>query len=171
MNWRQSMRRLALVIAAAVVAGTMAAPALAQTGAKTPKKVDVFLYVDSVNGSRPVGAPVRPVSCTQTSNFTRGEQLVWRVFGSEAATEDILSPENVKYAYVKIPGRPSIKLNWGAHGAASNRVWFWTAPWIVPTDYPLGTATFRIVFKTETGTFGAYDHVVNIVPALKTPQG
>ena len=39
---------------------------------------------------------------------------------------------------------------------------------IVPADYPLGEATARIVFKTDSGTFGAYDFTFTVVPALKT---
>ncbi len=157
------MRRLVLMLGVALAMSAVVAPALAQQ-AETPTKLDVFLYVDTVNGSRPVGAKPRPISCTQTNSFKRGEQLVFRVWGSEAATGDILSTENVKYAYVKIPGQPNMKLNWGAHGTQSNRVWFWTAAWIIPADYPLGTTTFRIVFKTESDKFGQYDHVVTIAP-------
>jgi hypothetical protein len=129
-----------------------------------PDKLDVFLYVDSVNGSRPSGAKPRPVGCTQTTTFKRGEQLVFRVWGSVASSGDILSTENVKYAYVKIPGQPYAKLNWGAHGTAPNRVWFWTAAWNIAQDFPLGTTSFRIVFKTESNKFGLYDHVVTIIP-------
>lgn len=160
------MRRLFMFLGVAIIAGAVTAPALALQDA-TPPKLNVFLYVDTVNGSRPVGVKPRPTSCTQTNNFKRGEQVVFRVWGTEAATGAILSTENAKYAYVKIPGQPNIKLNWGAHGVPSNRVWFWTAAWIVPPDYPLGTADFRIVFKTEAGKFGQYDHSVTIVPAAR----
>ena len=124
----------------------------------------MFLYADTVNGTRPAGAKPRPVGCTQTNTFKRGEQLVFRIWGSEASTGSILSTENVKYAYVKIPGQPFAGLNWGAHGATTNRVWFWTAAWNIPADFPLGTTTFRIVFKTEANKFGIYDHVVTITP-------
>jgi hypothetical protein len=91
---------------------------------------------------------------------------VFRIWGTEAPTGSILSTENVKYAYVKIPGQPNLKLNWGAHGATSNRVWFWTAAWIIPKNYPLGTAATQIVFKTENNTFGRYDYELQIVPNL-----
>ena len=155
------MRRLVLIIGVAVVLSVLAAPALATD---TPKKLDVLLYADTVNGTRPSGAKPRPIGCTQTNIYTRGEQVVFRTWGTEAATGDILSTENVKYAYVKIPGVANMKLNWGAHGATSNRVWFWTVPWIVAADYPLGTITARIVFKTETGKFGAFDYVLTINP-------
>jgi hypothetical protein len=159
------MRRLFLMIGAAVALSAIVAPALAQSAADPPK-YDVFLYVDTVNGTRPSGAKPRPVGCTQTNYFARGEQVVFRSWGSEATTGDILSTENVKYAYVKIPGQPNLKLNWGAHGATSNRVWFWSNAWIVPKNYPLGTAATQVVFKTESNKFGRFDYELQIVPNL-----
>jgi len=161
------MKRLMLVAGLAAVACVTVLSSVAQA-ADPPQKLDVFLYVDTVNGSRPVGAARRPISCTQTNTFTRGEQLVFRVWGTQAGTGDILSSENVKYAYVSIPGLNNLKLNWGAHGAQSNRVWFWTSALNVPADYPLGDAVARIVFKTEEGTFGRYDFAFTVVPVLKT---
>ena len=150
------MRRLIVMLGTVVALSAIATPALAKSTAD-PAKFDVFLYVDTVNGTRPVGAKPRPTGCTQTNYFARGEQVVFRTWGSEAATGDILSTENVKYAYVKIPGQPNQKLNWGSHGAANNRVWFWTAAWVVPASYPLGTVDFRVVFKTESNKLGQYD--------------
>lgn len=152
------MTRLVYLLGAALAAGVLAAPAFAQDpGNPFPgKKVDVFLYVDTVNGSSPKGAPKRSVGCTQSSYWKRGEQLVFRVWGNEAGTGDILSTANVKYAYVKVPGMPNLKLNWGGHGAAPNRIWFWTAAWDIPKDYPLGAVAYRVVFKTESNKFGVF---------------
>ena len=155
------MRRLLLLLGVVAALGAVAAPAFAQV----PQKLNVFLYADTVNGSRPVGAKPRPIGCTQTNVWKRGEQVVFRAWGSEAETGAILSSENVKYAYVKIPGQPNLKLNWGSHGAATNKVWFWANAWIIPADYPLGALTARIVFKTESNTFGFYDHEMTINPS------
>jgi hypothetical protein len=158
------MRRLLVAIGAVAVLGAMAMPALAQA----PDKLNVFLYVDTVNGSRPAaGTKPRPIGCTQSNNWRRGEQVVFRVWGSVADTGAILNTENVKYAYVSIPGQANMKLNWGAHGAQTNRVWFWTSAWIVPADYPLGSLKARIVFKTEENKFGRYDYDMNIIPTAK----
>ena len=65
-----------------------------------------------------------------------------------------------------VPGSPNLKLNWGAHGATSNRVWFWTAAWNLPADAPLGESTAKIVFKTEDDAFGTYEFKYSIVPQL-----
>lgn len=157
-------RRLLLAAVATTMTVVIVAPAAGQT--IEPPQRSVFLYVDTVNGTRPVGAKPRPIGCTQTNYFQRGEQVVFRIYGTEAATGAVLSTENVKYAYVKIPGQANLRLNWGAHGAPSNRVWFWTTPWIVPKNYPLGAVTTRIVFKTESNKFGLYDYELNIAPTF-----
>ena len=154
------MRRLLLLLGVVAALGAVAAPAFAQV----PEKLNVFLYVDTVAGTRPVGVKPRAIGCSQSNTWKRGEQVVFRAWGSEAETGAILSSENVKYAYVKIPGQPNLKLNWGSHGAATNKVWFWANAWIIPADYPLGALTARIVFKTESNTFGFYDHEMTINP-------
>ena len=163
------MKRLLLVTGLAIAATVILVPSLAQA-ADPPKKLDVMLYVDMVNGSaRAPGTPARPRgSCTQTNVFTRGEQQVVRVWGTVAGSGDILASDNVKYAYASFPGIANLKLNWGAHGATSNRVWFWTAAWLIPADYPLGEATAKIVFKTEEDTLGSYEYKFTVVPQLKT---
>lgn len=160
------MKRLMLVMGLAVATSAILVPSLAQA-ADPPKKLDVMLYVDTVNGSRPAtGTARRKVSCTQTNVFVRGEQQVFRIWGTIAGSGDILSSENVQYAYVTVPGSPNLKLGWAPHGAPSNRVWFWAAAWNLPADAPLGESTAKIVFKTEEGAFGTYEFKYTIVPKL-----
>lgn len=141
------------------------APVAANPAVPADGKLDVALYVDSVNGTRPSGTAPRPVGCTQTNVFKRGEQFVLRAWGSEMATGDILSTENVATATMTVPGvTPPFTLNWGAHGATTNRVWFWTAAWNIPATFPLGDSTLRIAYTLESGKTGAYDYVITIVP-------
>ena len=125
---------------------------------------DVALYVDTVNGTQPVGAPKRPVGCTQTNVYKRGEQIVLRIWGFDLATAEVLSTDNIDTATYAIPGQAPGTLNYGAHGATGAKVWFWSAPWIVPAAFPLGDMTIHITFKTDTGKTGTYDHVVTIIP-------
>jgi hypothetical protein len=64
-----------------------------------------------------------------------------------------------------VPGvTPPFTLNWGAHGATTNRVWFWTAAWNIPATFPLGDSTLRITYTLESGKTGTYDYVITIVP-------
>lgn len=125
---------------------------------------DVALYVDTVNGTQPVGAPKRPVGCTQTNVYKRGEQLVLRIWGFDLAAKQVLSTDNIDTATYSIPGQAAAALNYGAHGAVGAKVWFWSAPWIVPAAFPLGDVTIHITFKTDSGKTGTYDHLVTIIP-------
>ena len=141
------------------------APVAANPAVPADGKLDVGLYVDSVNGTRPAGTTPRPVGCTQTNVFRRGEQFVLRTWGSELATSNILSTENVDTATFTVPGVATpITLNWGAHGPTSNRTWFWTNAWNIPTTFPLGDTTLRVTFTLDSGKVGAYDYVITIIP-------
>jgi hypothetical protein len=144
---------------------SLAAPVAAGSATPADGKLAIGLYDDSVNGTRPAAAAPRPVGCTQTNVFRRGEQFVLRTWGSELATGDILSTANVDTATYTVPGVAApITLNWGAHGATSNRVWFWTNAWNIPTDFPLGDVTIRVTFKLDSGKVGAYDYAITIIP-------
>jgi hypothetical protein len=142
--------------------GSGPAPTTSTVAAATSS--DVALYVDTVNGTQPVGAPKRPVGCTQTNVYKRGEQVVLRIWGFELAAKQVLSTDNIDTATYAIPGQATAALNYGAHGATGAKVWFWSAPWIVPVSFPLGDVTIHITFKTDSGKTGTYDHVVTIIP-------
>jgi hypothetical protein len=144
---------------------SIAAPVAANPAAPAGGTLDAALYVDSVNGTRPAAAAPRPVGCTQTNVFKRGEQFVLRTWGSDLETGNILSTENVDTATFTVPGVAApITLNWGAHGATSNRVWFWTNAWNIPTDFPLGDVTIRVTFTLDSGKVAAYDYAITIIP-------
>lgn len=128
-------------------------------------KAEVALYVDSVNGTSPVGAAKRPIGCAQTNVFRRGEQVVLRIWGFDLKSGDTLSTDNVDTATAAFPGVAApLTLNYGAHGATGAKVWFWSTPWIVPASYPLGDATVHVAFKTDAGKTGTFDYPLTIVP-------
>ncbi len=75
-------------------------------------KHQVFLYVDTVQNSHPKNPAVTPtVGCTQTNFFRRGQGVVFRAWGVETKTGEALTPDNVRYFYVTIPGQPNLKLS------------------------------------------------------------
>ena len=128
-------------------------------------KFSLGIYVDTVNGTGPVGAAKRLVGCAQTNVFKRGEQVVFRVWGFDLKSGDTLSTDNVDTATVVVPGVATpLTLNYGAHGATGAKVWFWSSPWIVPADYPLGDVPARVAFKTDAGQTGTFDYGITIVP-------
>lgn len=127
-------------------------------------KVDVALYADTVNGTRPAGTTPRPIGCTQTNVFKRGEQLVVRTWGFDLATGNVLSTDNVTEAHFTPPGVANIPLNWGAHGPTGAKVWFWSNQWQIPTSYPLGDVNLQIQFATVSGKVGKLAYPITIIP-------
>jgi hypothetical protein len=152
------------ISATAPTAFTPAAPA-GPAGSGTGSALDASLYVDTVAGTGPVGVAKRPVGCSQANVFKRGEQVVVRSWGTDLATTDVLSSDNVNTAHVSIAGVPDVTLNWGAHGTVGSQVYFWSAPWIIPATYPLGETTLHLVFTLEGGGTATYDYTINVIPS------
>lgn len=134
------------------------------TPAPSGAKLNVALYVDTVNGTRPSGAAPRPIGCTQTNVYKRGEQVVVRTWGYELATGAVLSIDNVAEAHFSVPGLPNVLLNWGSHGATGNKVWFWTNAFILPATYPLGDSTITVSFTTVSGKTATFDYQITVIP-------
>lgn len=125
---------------------------------------DIALYMDTVNGSQPVGAPKRPVGCTQTNVYKRGEQIVLRIWGFDVSTGQVLTTDNVDTASYSLPGQAAAQVSYGAHGNVGAKVWFWASAWVIPAAFPLGDATVHVTFKTDSGKTGTYDYPVTIIP-------
>jgi len=130
-------------------------------GAGTGQSLDLALYVDTVNGTGPIGVAKRPIGCTQTNVYKRGEQVVVRAWGTDLATGDVLTNDNINGAHVSVAGMPDAPLNYGAHGV----VYFWSAPFNIPASYPLGATTIHVVFTTESGKTGTFDYSINVIPS------
>ena len=124
----------------------------------------VSLYMDTVNGTQPVGAPKRAVGCSQTNVYKRGEQVVVRVWGFDLTTGTTLSTDNVDTATYTIAGQAAAPVTYGAHGAVGNKVFFWSAPWIIPPTFPLGDVTIHVAIKTDAGKTGTFDYPITIIP-------
>ena len=134
------------------------APGPTATGSGATK-LDVALYADTVNGGG-----LRPIGCTQTDVFKRGEEVVVRVWGFDLGSGKVLTIDNVENGYFSAPGVSKITLNWGAHGAAGGTVWFWTAAWTIPSSYPLGDVNLTIQFKTINGKVGKLLYPITVIP-------
>lgn len=151
------MKKLLALSIAAAAAAVVAMPAVAQEPPNPfpGKKLDVFIYADTVTSSQSKPTPAKV--CSQTNFFTKGARVVFRMWGNEATTGLALTTDNVKYAYVKIAGQPNLKLTFGKHGKLATSPWFWSAAWAIPADYPIGAVSWRIVVKTKANKFGTFD--------------
>ena len=86
-----------------------------------------------------------------------------RAWGSELATGDVLSTENVERPRHG-PRRRPVALNWGAHGDGRTAVWFWSNAWNIPTTSRSATTTILVTFTLDSGKAGAFDYVITIIP-------
>lgn len=141
-----------------------AAPGPRPAPLPTATKATVALYADGVNGTRPSGAAPRPIGCTQTNVFKRGEQFVVRSWGYDLTAGSVLSMDNVLEASATAPGAAKVVLSWGGHGPTGLKVWFWAAAWNIPADYPLGDATMKISYTLSSGKVGTVDYPFTIIP-------
>lgn len=156
------MKRLAVLLGAAIAALAFAMPAMADDAAPaTPvgnfsvAKTDLMLYVDTITSSR--GDVKQKRSCWQTSIFQRGNRVVWRMWVVDAASGKPLTADDVKYVYIKVPGSPNLPFSFGKHGSLNISPYFWTAVFAVPADYPLGTLAYKVVVKSKDGRFGTFE--------------
>jgi len=136
-------------------------PAGAAGSGSAGQALNASLYVDTVNGTGPVGIGKRPIGCMQTNVYKRGEQVVVRAWGVDLSNNAVLSNDNVDSAHFSIAGVPDVALNYGAHGT----VYFWSNFWIVPASFPLGETTIHVVFNLGSGKTGTYDYTINVIPS------
>lgn len=150
------MKRTLVTIGAALAMAVLGSAALAAEAPKetpfpAPATVGLFVAAQTVSVSTASGGILQ-------NQFGRGSTVVFRVFAGETKTGIVLRPANVRYAYVKIPGQPSVKLAWTGPFAKGDpdAQWPWKASWTVPNDYALGIVNFKVLVKTKDGTIGSF---------------
>lgn len=146
-------RKIAVLVAGVAAVTAVSATALAVTPGETPfpspTVENVFVATHTVTGpSSSLGAGVL------TNYYPRGGTAVFQVFAAETKTGKVLTAEDVKYAYVAIPGQPSVKLTYTAQVKKSDPTWLGT--WTVPADFPTGLVQFAVRFRTTGKQYGNF---------------
>ena len=112
-------------------------------GAQAAKKL--FFEGDIVRGDQE-GAP--GPCCVLNSQFKRLEKVVWRLRILDQAGK-ALDDKGLEEPRCRIARRPEARRRGLAHirrpsqGRATDH--FWTARWIIPTEYPSGTFDYKVV--------------------------
>lgn len=151
-----SVKRTLVILGVAVAAAALSASALAAEAPKetpfpVPATDGLFVAAQTVSTSPASGGFLQ-------NQFTRGSTVVFRAFAGETKTGLVLKPATVRYAYVKVPGQPNVKLAWAGSFSKGDPdgQWPWKASWTVPSDFPLGTVEFKVLFKSKAGTVGSF---------------
>lgn len=146
-------RKITVLVAGVAAVAAVTATALAVTPGETPFPsptiASVFVSTRTVTTpSSPLGAGIL------TNYYPRGGTVAFQVFAAETKSGQVLTAGDVKYAYVKIPGQPNVKLSYTAQVKKGDPTWLGT--WTVPADYPTGTVQFAVRFKTTGKQYGNF---------------
>lgn len=146
-------RKIAVLVAGVAAITAVSATALAVTPGETPFPSptieSVFVTTKTVTGpSSSLGAGVL------TNYYPRGGTIVFQVFAADTKSGKVLTAEDVKYAYMRIPGQPNVKLSYTAQVKKGDPTWLGT--WTVPADYPTGLVQFAARFRTTGKQYGNF---------------
>lgn len=143
-------RKLAVTAAAlaavAAVTATAFAVAPGETAFPSATIKQLMVTANTSNGSLSSGY--------LTSRFQRGGTVVFNVFAGSATNKQVLTADMVRYAYIKVPGQPNVKLSYQAPTKRNGANFIGT--WQVPQAYPLGVVDFTVRFQTKDKQFGNF---------------
>ncbi|HSG13252.1 MAG TPA: hypothetical protein VLA22_05225 [Gaiellaceae bacterium] len=144
------MRRMFLVLAVGLTAVGVTAVGGAQTPTEvpfpSPTVVQYFVSATTVDSTGSV-----------TNLFPAGSTVTFRAFAAETKTGNLVTPQDVKYFNVKIPGQKNVKLAYKEPAKSKPPApWPWTATWTIPADYPLGTVNLEVKLTSKKREYGSF---------------
>jgi hypothetical protein len=146
------MRRTPVILVGVVASAVLAAgvwAAAGETPFPSPTISGVFV------ASHTVTAPSSPLGGGQLATyFPQGSTVVFQVFAGATKSGKILTGDDVKYAYVKLPDGTSVKLTYAEPKKTTDPAWSGT--WTVPAAYPVGTVNFTVRFQTKDKKYGNF---------------
>lgn len=143
------MRRIILILAVGVTAVAVTAVGGAQTPTEVPfPSPTVVQYFVSTQTTTSAGA--------LTNFFAQGSTVEFRAFAAQSKSGKILTGDDTRYFYVRLPGQPNIKLTYAPSAAKVPPAWLWKATWTIPADYPLGLVQFKVLLKTKANQYGSF---------------
>jgi hypothetical protein len=146
-------RRIAVLVAGIAAVAIVTTTAVAVVPGETPfpsaKVVTLFVAANTFTGTgSPAGEDV------MTSRFLPGATVVFKVFAADATSKQVLTAGDVRYAYIKIPNQPNVKLTYVAPTRANGPNF--TGTWTVPATYPLGVVNFVARFQSKSKKYGNF---------------
>lgn len=109
---------------------------------------ELFFHGDMVRG-RPRAGATGP-TCVLTSQYKRGEVVVWRVLVQDSTGKE-LTGEDLQSLAVQLSDGETIEMEYGSHPRNREDDWFWATSWQIPEDYPTGTVGSKIVATDQEG--------------------
>ena len=151
-------------VALSVAALGFANTAMAQSGGK------LFFEGDMVRGPQE-GAP--GPFCVLANQFKRTEKVVWRVRVLDP-TGTALDDKGLKSVAIELPDGQKLAGRFGPHpparqGPATDH--FWSAFWIIPATYPIGTFVYKVVATDLEGKSHTWEPFKRVTSQLQVIPG
>src|SRR6185295_10358502 len=130
----------------------------------------LFFEGDMVRGDQE-GAP--GPFCVLNNQFKRLEKVVWRVRVLDQ-TGKALDDKGIKALTVELPDGQKLAGRYGPHpgpriGPATD--YFWSARWIIPTEYPSGTFVYKVVATDLNGKTHTWEPFKRVTSHLQVVEG
>ena len=146
-------RKLAILVAGIAAVAAVTTTAMAVTPGETPfpSPTIVSLFVTTNTFTGPGDALGEGV---MNNRFPVGSTVVFKVFAADAKTKSVLTEADVKYAYIKVPGQPNVKLTYVAPTQPNGPNF--TGTWTIPTTMPTGIVQFVTRFQSKQKKYGNF---------------
>ena len=98
------------------------------------------------------------LQCVIESVFKRGQKLAWQMEIMDVSTGKRVTDKDAPTIVVNIPGQDPATPRFQQRGSGQvpDAPWMWTAAWVIPPDYPLGSVDYNIKVTTKDGRTGTF---------------
>ncbi len=158
--------KLLVLAAATTVALALSAPSFAADAPfpMNPYPAAELPYTFNLQTLFGHGSKVKPaVYCADSSVFRKGNQIIFRLYITDAKTGKVMTGKDMSRVVLRIAGVKDQTIAYKPQGGGANATspWLWSIAWLVPNDYPLGTFKFDIAAKVKkTGKWVVYNPVI-----------
>jgi len=122
----------------------------------TANAIQLFVDSDTVRGSKnlPTGSAD---GCVQSNLYAKNEQVVFRIRVYDPVSGKQLTADDLESVLVTLKdGTKLDPATYGAHPKTEPNESFWTAAWVIPSNYPTGSVDYTIAAKAKDGRTGTF---------------
>lgn len=133
-----------LVSALFVLVAGLASTAVAQDA-------PLIVFGDMVYGHE---NPPEGLSCTLNNRFSHDQMVVWRFKVIDPSTGIDMDDSELASVVLTLADGQDFAMSFGEHPPGDPTDAYWTASWVIPSDYPTGVLDYTVVATDDDGRSG-----------------